>query len=487
MGHRYYQLLLTLGVIALGTVNAPGGAAADLTSESATAALHRAVTFFRQNCSAGGGYVYKVSSDLMLRQGEVPVSSTVAWMEPPATPAVGMAYLEAYRLTRDPLLLEAAKETANALIRGQLTSGGWDVQIEFNPAERPKYAYRVDAAAAGANAKARNSTTFDDNKSQSAARFLMQLDRELEFKDATLHEAVLYALNAFVQAQYPNGAWPQQYTTFPKAADFPVKKASFPAEWSREFPAVKYTSFYTLNDSTISDMILTMLDAWDIYQDARYLDAAKRGGDFFLLAQLPDPQPGWAQQYDVDMHPVWARKFEPPAITGSESQRVMQTLILLYRRTADRKYLEPIPRAIAYYKTCLLPDGQLARFYEIGTNKPLYFTRQYVLTYSDTDLPTHYGFKVSARLDAIEGEYQRARDAKPDELWRAPTAKTPKLSRALTEQAQQAVAALDERGAWVESGEIEISGGGSKKTPLMESRTFIRNLRTLAEYVAAAR
>ena len=33
--------------------------------------------------------------------------------------------------------------------------------------------------------------------------------------------------------------------------------------------------------------------------------------------QMPDPQPGWAQQYDYDMRPMWARKFEPAAITIS--------------------------------------------------------------------------------------------------------------------------------------------------------------------------
>lgn len=487
MRSRYGYLLLTFCATSWAMARPITGAAAELTTESATAALHRAVTFFRQNCSAGGGYVYKVSSDLTLRQGEVPVTATIAWLEPPATPAIGMAYLNAYRLTRDPMLLEAARETATALMRGQLVSGGWDVQIEFDPAQRSKYAYRVDAPQSGSIAKRRNSTTFDDNKSQSAARFLMQLDHELEFQDAALHEAVQYALNAFVQAQYPNGAWPQQYTTFPAAADFPVRKANFPGEWPREYPAIKYTSFYTLNDSTISDLIATMLDAWDIYQDARYLNAAKQGGDFFLLAQLPEPQPGWAQQYNVEMQPVWARKFEPPALTGSESQRVMQTLILLYRRTGDRRYLEPIPRALEYYKSCLLPDGQLARFYEIGTNKPLYFTRDYVLTYSDADMPTHYGFKVSAKLDAIDAEYQRARNAKPDELWRSPSRKPPKLTRALTEQAQKAVATLDERGAWVEPGEIAIAGGGTKKTPVIDSRTFIRNLESLAEYIAASR
>ena len=38
---------------------------------------------------------------------------------------------------------------------------------------------------------------------------------------------------------------------------------------------------------------------------------AERAGDFILAAQMPEPQPAWAQQYDAAMHPAWARKFEP--------------------------------------------------------------------------------------------------------------------------------------------------------------------------------
>ncbi len=75
----------------------------------------------------------------------------------------------------------------------------------------------------------RNVTTFDDDKSQSAARFMMQLDRELQFQDPVIHEAVIYALDCFVKAQYANGAWPQRYSEFPLAFQDPPKQASFDA------------------------------------------------------------------------------------------------------------------------------------------------------------------------------------------------------------------------------------------------------------------
>ena len=124
-----------------------------------------------------------------------------------------------------------------------------------------------------------------------------------------------------------------------------MRKADYPESWSRTYPAKTYRGYYTLNDDTISDVIETFLEAAEIYQEPRYRAAAIKGGEFFLLAQMPDPQPGWAQQYTKEMHPAWARKFEPPAITGGESQGVMQTLLLLARETGEDKFLKALPRA----------------------------------------------------------------------------------------------------------------------------------------------
>ena len=127
---------------------------------------------------------------------------------------------------------------------------------------------------------------------------------------------------------------------------------------------------------------------------------------------MPDPQPGWCQQYNYEMVPIWARKFEPPAITGWESQDVMETLIKIARYTGKKKYLEPIPRALAYFKKCLLPDGKVARYYEFKTNKPLYMDAKYQLTYDDSAAPSHYGWKQPARFEEIEKAYKAAKDGR---------------------------------------------------------------------------
>ena len=146
------------------------------------------------------------------------------------------------------------------------------------------------------------------------------------------------------------------------------------------------------------------------------------------------------------MYPAWARKFEPPAVTGGESQGVMQSLLLLYRRTGDHKYLAPLPRALKYYQKCFLPDGQLARFYELGSNRPLFFTPDYVLTYSDADVPDHYSFKVDSKLDQLAEQLAEVEALPADKLWKPPSVKPPKLSKSITEKAAKACPASTRKG-----------------------------------------
>lgn len=452
---------------------------AEISVDDAKQAMKKATDYFTSQVATEGGYLWRYSRDLKHREGEVRASDSVIWLQPPGTPAVGEAYLRAYQQTGEPYLLKAARSTANALIKGQLKSGGWADSIDFQ--NRSKSQYRID----GGGPKARNTTTFDDNKSQSALRFLILLDQELKFQDKTLHEAALYALDSFLKAQFPNGGWPQRYSSFPDPEEYPVLKASYPESWSRTFPKKKYSGYYTFNDNTIEDLVNLMFLAQHVYQDSRYGAAAKKAGDFIILAQMPDPQPAWAQQYNLKMQPAWARKFEPPAITGGESQGIIKTLMQIYIHSGDEKYLEPIPKALAYLKKSELPGNKLARFYELKTNRPLYFTKKYELTYQADDLPTHYGFIVSSKVDSLEDRYRKLLKASPKKLasMQFPTRRV-RLTPALESRAQSVVKALNSDGVWLKQGEIRSAD--LKNVPIIETRVFVRNLGTLADYISAS-
>ena len=114
-----------------------------------------------------------------------------------------------------------------------------------------------------------------------------------------------------------------------------------------------------------------------------------------------------------------------------------------------KKYADSVARALAYLKRSRLPDGRLARFYEMKTNRPLYFTRDYKLTYDDSDVPNHYAFKVGSGLDGI-AKRLGGLTAKP---WQPPK-KAGRPSRPSPAAVGEIIRSMDSRGAWVEHGRL---------------------------------
>ncbi|HET8550359.1 MAG TPA: pectate lyase [Bryobacteraceae bacterium] len=452
-------------------------------------AMRKAADFYRNKVSTEGGYHYYYTSDLSYGRSESAEGPTQVEVQREATPIVAFAYLDAYDVTGDRAYLEYARDAARALVRGQLCSGGWDYLIEFDPEKRKQYQYRADG---NCGEDKRGVTNLDDNVTQAAVRVLMRVDRALNFSDPSIREAARFALEKMLAAQYPIGAWPQRFRKPADFSNFPVKRASYPESWSKKWPGPDYQNHYTFNDNTIADAIDMMLEAARIYNEPRYRASGEKGGQFILLAQMPDPQPAWAQQYDRDMHPAWARVFEPPSVTGGESQGIMRILMTLYRETGDRKYLEPIPRALEYLKRSSvprtsaevfrrMPEGPvMARFYELKTNRPLYITKGtrlsvagvgsrtvdgYEISYSPESVITHYGVLTSGReLAAIEEDYRKLAAADPASIRRSeklhglsPWSERPRTGSNRergTADVRQLIAAMDERGAWTKMGII---------------------------------
>ncbi len=440
----------------------------------ASEGLRKASEFYYGRVASLGGYVYHYSLDLKQRWGEGPATHDQVWVEPPGTPTVGMAFLKAFEATGESFYLKAAQEAAEALVYGQLKSGGWTNLIDFDPKGRVSQ-YR------NGKGGGKNNSSFDDGQSQSAVQLLMNVDKALGFQNQKIHEAASYALDSILAAQFANGGFPQVWTG--PVDRQPVLKAKYPAyDWRTEGRIKNYWDMYTLNDNVCGYLVETLNDAWRIYEDRRYLVALKRLGNFLLLAQMPEPQPGWCQQYNYAMVPIWARKFEPAAIASDETQEVILTLMRIYSITKDPKYLKPIPPALVCLKRSLLPDGQLARFYELKTNRPLYMRREgksYFLTYDDAGLPGHYAWKISSKLDEIKAEYTALRrdasamDKKPD-------------YDELAGKVRGILKAMDEQGRWVSIYEGKKLQGQAKfklNEPYLSSAVFCENVELLSEYL----
>ena len=449
-------------------------AAAD-TATQARKAMLRGANFMR-SISAEGGYLWRYSLDLKTVGGEVRANRTTIWMQPPGTPSMGMAFLKAYQNTGEESLLDHAMAAGAALAASQLESGGWDYKFDFS---NPKASKR------------RNITTFDDNTSQSVLSFLLALGEHCKAdspREHSIRRARDYGLKKLLEAQYPNGAWPQRYDGIRKTIQaYPILSARYPEAWSRTYTGEKYTNHYTFNDNSHRDCVLLALEAHQVTAEKKFLEAALRGGDFILLAQMPAPQPAWAQQYNARMEPAWARRFEPPSITGGESVGACRTLLDLYLATGKEKYLKAAGPAVQWFQKSSINKNKWARFYELKTNRPLYFTKSYTLTYEEDDLPTHYSFQSSYGVLEMIRYYEKVRnngreaflaEQKPRPLSAKERARRVKN---WDKKVRFIIASQDKLGRWVTTEPLETRG--MKFDKHIETRIFISHIKTLSEYL----
>ncbi len=478
--------LLGCAVVAFGCMGRPvatHGQSGPTVAE-VRAAMKKAAGYYHGSVARHGGYVYYYSPDLSKRLGEGVAGGDQIWVQEPGTPTVGLAYLAAFQATDDRFYLDAAIDTAKALIHGQLESGGWTNWVDFDPKSPRVGRYRNGKG----KRKGKNFSSLDDGISQVALQFLMKLDKETRFQNQAVHEAAGIALDALLAVQFPNGAFPQGWEgarVEPPATLAVDKKANYPPyDWRSEGRIKEYWHQYTLNDGLAETVSETLMVAHRVYGREDCLAALKRLGDFLVLAQMPKPQPGWAQQYNYQMQPIWARKFEPPALAGRESEGVIASLMRIAFYCRDKHYLEPVPRALAYLKKSQLPGGKLARYYELRTNRPLYMERRgkvYTLTHDDSNLPGHYGWQTPSRLESLEAALRsiNAGGGLPENILPAVQA-APSIDGIIRE--------LDEKGRWVStfSGE-RLSGQPKFKQgeKYLHSGVFSRNLELLSAYLAA--
>lgn len=484
-----------VAAVALAITGSGVGRGAESLASEARATMEKATGFMR-SIATEGGYLWRYSTDLKERAGENPATATQIWVQPPGTPAVGMAFLHAYEATHDARCLDAAKAAADALAVGQLESGGWDYLVDFDPKLSTAWYRRSDIGKISEQdvAKRRKFSTFDDDNTQSALRLLLAVadasKGSTEPRDGRIREARDYGLAKLLAAQRPNGGWPQRWNGKPvDASTHPVKPASFPAEWPRTHPKVNYYEHYTLNDNTHRDCVMTLLEAAKRLGKPEYRAAALRGGEFLIAAQLPEPQPGWAQQYNPQMEPAWARAFEPPSVCSNEGVGAMRLLVELYIETGEEKFLAPLPRAIAWYRRSEIAPGTWARMYELGTNKPIFGDRDGKYYYRVEDLSperqTGYSWKGSYGVPAVIAFYEQVKSAGREAMMaKRKAAETPtekqraSRAKALEPRVRAAIASLDAQGRWIAAGK----GGDAIRT-----ETFVANMRTLSDYLEAGK
>lgn len=455
------------------------GRAAGPSKEECIASMKAAVGFFRSRLSQGGGYASEWTLEPFSGFTEHGAGKTVFSIQPHGTTTVGLAMLRAYQATGVKEFLEGANEAGIALAKCQLSSGGWSSDFDFDPEFAKSYHLRSDIDRGDRQpGKRRHLSTLDDNKTQSALLLLLELAVISENEsNERIQRAFEFGMNSLIAAQNTDGSWPQQYDG-PADPNREVLSASFPGEWSREFPKLPYYRYATLNDGNLLHVMNLLLRAHELTKKQRFLDSAKRLGDFLLRAQMPEPQRAWAQQYDENMHPAWARKFEPPSISSMESMSACEALLELWIATGEDRYRATIPEALHWMEDSRLEDGTWARFYELQTNRPLYCEAEtYLVTYDGSNTPTHYGFKIDSgfgrKIERMREALEKSREkhleqkAGPGsmEAWE-------KRARDFRGKAKQALSLQDKDGYWIKGDRVD-------------AREFVKRMTELTGYVEA--
>jgi len=388
--------MIRIFVMALMMVSVPA-AAQDRTEIERT--MRRATGFMVERVAYRGGYVWSYLPDMSRRWGEIEARPSMIWVQPPGTATMGHLFLDAWHATGDPYYYRAAAAAADALIRGQHRSGGWNYFIDFaGPASTRRW-----YATIGRNAwrmeefqHYSDNATFDDAGTSEAMQLLLRI--YLERRERKYRAPLDRAIGFVLDSQYRNGGWPQRWPP------------------DDRYPA--YASYITFNDDVAAENIRFLLMVYRSLGEARVRPAILRAMNVFLLTQQQPPQPGWGLQYRLDLRVAGARSYEPRALVTHTTAANIRQLMNFYRLTGERRFLARIPEALDWLESLRLPPDPARRgrdfptFIEIGTNRPLYVHRRgsnvvngaYYVDYSPQAPLGHYSAYRAIDIAALRRE-----------------------------------------------------------------------------------
>jgi len=224
--------------------------------------------------------------------------------------------------------------------------------------------------------------TLDNDATNTELQFLARVTAAVGAKDSARYRAsFLRGLEYLFAAQFPNGGWPQVW----------------PLEGG-------YHDAITFNDSAVTNTI-ELLQAVAVGKDAfafvpekvrqRAGASVGRGLECILATQIVENghRTVWGQQHDAfTLQPVAGRNYEPAAQCSSESASMM--LFLMGLPKPSPAMAGAIHAAAAWLQKTAIRDkaygrgpdgGRLtpasggkpiwARFYEIGTDRPIFADR----------------------------------------------------------------------------------------------------------------
>ena len=232
------------------------------------------------------------------------------------TEPVAWALLKAYETTGEPKLLEVARKVGDYLIEAQFPDGHWSAMsiVDDDGKVVPAHTHGVGGYI-GLEDYVQHWPVY-------TLAYLYRITKEQKYLDAAVRGAEI-----LIETQNPNGSFPQYYD--------PVKKR--PAGYG----------YAVINDHASIEPILVFELIYMITGDEKFLKPIPKVGDWLISAYRKGKvMRGWAQQYDKDNKPCWARPFEPPTWSLQATMQAMMGLFEVHALTRDEKYIEPIRDAL---------------------------------------------------------------------------------------------------------------------------------------------
>lgn len=313
-----------------------------------------------------------VLTSALLLASSAPLAAEVRWREINDQPAAWYAGDE-------------ARTIAASIRQYQTESGGWPKNHDMT--QPPSAEFLAETA------YDHRAPTIDNSATYTEIRFLARVASASG--DEGNRAAVRRGLDYLLAAQYANGGWPQYFPLIPG-----------------------YYTHITFNDDATVGVLDLLRDvaagqapfAWvDAKLRARAAAAVEKGIACILRCQIvvAGKRTVWCAQHDeITFEPVPARAYEHVSLSGSESIGIVRFLMGLDHPSPE--VTAAIEGAIAWFELAKLTGIRLetppasnlphghdrvvvadpaapplwARFYEIGTNRPIFGGRDTVIRYS---------------------------------------------------------------------------------------------------------
>lgn len=308
----------------------------------------------------------------------------------------------------------AARAMADSVIAYQSPQGGWPKSTDL--ATPPRSAGDIPRPGDG------RANTIDNGATTTPMRFLALVTHatgDVRYR-ASFERGVRYLL----AAQYANGGWPQFY---------PLREG--------------YYSRITYNDDAMVNVLRLLRDVASGTGPYAFTDGAlrpladaavQRGIDVILRTQIRQEgtRTAWCAQYDeTTLAPAWARAYEPPSLSGSETVGIVRFLMEVEQPSPA--IVSAIEGAVAWLEAVAITglrvedftdaQGQRdrrvvadpaaeriwARFYALDTHRPIFLGRDSVVRYDyagiERERRTGYAYYGRWPASLVSTEYPRWR------------------------------------------------------------------------------